>query len=299
MRRFLFCVAGILCLHVGPLAPATASAQQQRIRGFDVSQFQGNINWTTAYDAGVRFAFIRSSRGGPLGAQLVDPFFVTNMTNSAAATSNGQPVTIYTGNYHFGRPDLAPIPSNPTFQQFFDALGAHARSEADFFYGTVHDYLTPGHLRPVLDLEAGGGNSSPQGRQVLSFWANTFLDRFESLSGVEPLIYTNTNYATNYFDSSLAARDVWIANWSMPANNQTGNPGTGVFPTWRFWQYDSPNHMGAQYGTQSLDIDLDVVNGDMSTLQSFLIPVPEPDIGFIGLLAVAGIRLRRRAVTKD
>jgi hypothetical protein len=77
---------------------------------------------------------------------------------------------------------------------------------------------------------------------------------------------------------------LWIANWSMPGSSQSGNPPTGVFPNWAFWQYSSPNGLGAQYGVSSVDIDLNVAHGDMAFVESFLIPVPEPS-----LLAPAGL----------
>jgi hypothetical protein len=97
----------------------------------------------------------------------------------------------------------------------------------------------------------------PLGKTGYSIWANAFLDRFEALSGMEPQIYFNTNYATSSMDSALAGRDVWIANWSQPANNQTGDPATGVLAAWSLWQCDSPNGLGATYGSQRTDIDLD------------------------------------------
>src|SRR6185369_11987309 len=89
---------GMVCLCLALLATRSASAQ--RIKGFDVSQFQGNINWATAYNQGIRFAFIRSDRGGPMGMQLTDSQFLANMAASSNVIVDGQPVTILTGNYH-------------------------------------------------------------------------------------------------------------------------------------------------------------------------------------------------------
>ena len=201
MRKPSGCVAGRVCLYFGLVAAMSIispAAFAQRVQGFDVSQFQGNINWTTAYNAGVRFAFIRATRGGPMGAQHTDLNVHQNMAGSSS-------VPIYTGNYHFGRPDTMVFPPNPTVDQLIETIVTHSNSEADFFYNTITPYLTPGHLRPVLDLEVAG-SSTPTGRAILSFWANSFLDRFESRSGVEPLMYMNTNYATSFYDASIAHR---------------------------------------------------------------------------------------------
>jgi GH25 family lysozyme M1 (1,4-beta-N-acetylmuramidase) len=284
---------GMVCLCLGLLASSPTLASAERLKGFDVSQFQGTVNWATAYNQGVRFAFIRCNRGGPMGMQLTDSQFLANMAASSNVVVGGQPVSILTGNYHAGRPDTFVLPPNTTtLEQFTAAVTAHAQSEADFFYADVKPYLTPGHLRPALDLEVGG-TTFPTGKFGYSMWANAFLDRFEALSGVEPIIYANTNYATNFMDSTLAGRDLWIANWSQPANSQTFSPPTGVFPAWTFWQYDSPNGLGASYGTHSTDIDLDVVNGDLTTLQSMLITVPEP-VSPVSLLMLASCVLFRR-----
>src|SRR3954470_10265975 len=123
-------VAGMLCLCVFGLLPLEAFGQ--RVQGFDVSEFQGTINWATAYNQGIRFAYIRSDRGGPLGAQHVDSGFLANMAGSSNIVAGGQPVTMYTGNYHFGRPDTAVFPAGTTQSQANAIITGHAQSEADF-----------------------------------------------------------------------------------------------------------------------------------------------------------------------
>src|SRR5690606_24050503 len=122
--------------------------------------------------------------------------------------------TIYAGAYHFGIPTEKLTGSSST-----SAIAASAIAEAEHFISMAGDYMTPGWLRPVLDLESGGGTLS---RSQLSSWANTFMDHIQSRTGVEPLLYMNTNYATNYVDSSLANRDLWIANYN--SNNIYGDP---------------------------------------------------------------------------
>src|SRR5438552_3195365 len=112
-------------------AMASASAQQLRSVGIDVSTYQGNItaaNWATLKRAtnqsvggifgdGRDFVFIRSSRGGTTGEdhrqgaypvgnntffnfseRYDDPYFVQNIN---LATSAG----MFAGSYHFARAD--------------------------------------------------------------------------------------------------------------------------------------------------------------------------------------------------
>jgi hypothetical protein len=73
----------------------------------------------------------------------------------------------------------------------------------------------------------------------------------------------------------------------------TGVSPVFLFPAWTFWQYDSPNGVGASYGTQSTDIDLNVVSGVSTTLQSMLMTVPEPMSPVPLLLLAPGVFTRR------
>ncbi|MEM8875265.1 MAG: glycoside hydrolase family 25 protein [Planctomycetota bacterium] len=269
------------------LTAATAFAQ--RTRGIDVSQFQGTMNWETAYDNDIRFAFVRSTRGGLSSAtgQVFDTRFDENIAALGTLADAGKP--IYHSAYHFARPDT--IPNGASNADIANA----AIAEATHFVNVAGYTMVPGNLRPVLDLEAGGDNLT---RAELSFWANTFMDEVERQTGAEPLIYMNTNYAVNFIDGSLADRDLWIANWNQTSygNPVTGNggPPTGAIPDWAFWQYSADgNGMGATFGASSTDLDLNVANGDLAFVESFLIqPIPEP--AGLGALMFGGLFLRRR-----
>jgi GH25 family lysozyme M1 (1,4-beta-N-acetylmuramidase) len=281
----------------------------------DVSQWQLDMNWNTAYDQGIRFAFVRSSRGGttPTSGMVVDTRFHENMAEIDALAAAGK--QIYAGAYHFGRWDtIGPIVNNTIIQ-------AHARDQAQHFYNIAGAYMTPGYLRPVLDLErdANPDPTTPAlSKAQLSLWSNTFMDHVELLSGVEPLIYTNTDFATNKVDTSLSDRDLWLArynNWPIdPQNDQPETP-LGPYPNpygvwndpvgstvpshdaWSFWQYMIAYGQGATYGAGSDAIDLDVANGDINFVRSFLIPsatVPEPTATIALAAAVMFLATSRR-----
>src|SRR5436189_861173 len=69
-------------------------AMAQRPPGIDVSDYQGNINWTSVKGAGIAFAWTKATEGtGGLQAQ-----FVNNEANAKAA---GVPI----GAYHYARYD--------------------------------------------------------------------------------------------------------------------------------------------------------------------------------------------------
>ncbi len=230
-----------------PDSPAAA----QRPLGIDVSHYNGTITlsgWQQAYASGRVFAFTKADEGAT--NTYNDATLVSNMTN-------GRTAGLLMGCYHFGRPE-----SNT------------AVAEADHFVAVAANYVTGGYLRPVLDIETGG-SSTTNGKTYLSNWINDWINRVQQLTGVEAMVYTSTNYATNYLNSSVASRTLWVANWPSNPNPQTGNPATGVWSTWTFWQYSDAGSVPGISGA----VDLDVFHYTLAQLQNYVIPTgPLPTI---------------------
>jgi GH25 family lysozyme M1 (1,4-beta-N-acetylmuramidase) len=304
-------------------AVASDASAQTRVMGIDVSQFQGNMNWDTAWNQGVQFAFVRASRGGTSTGPNAAGFFndtefsdnVTLLRTQATRASN--PHTIYNGFYHYARPDLIAVfdgdngddandPNRYNSQPLNATVISSAQDEAQHFYSVVGTHLTLNgtdvsrRLRPVLDLEEFGGPSGADAAAdqlnpaKMSLWADTFLDTFQSLTGIRPMVYMSGSPAGTNVNSTLASETFWVANWN---NNPNSNPGTGVFNNWAFHQYSSKdNHLGDEYGaggaTELSDIDLDVAHGDINFVRSFLIP--EPGTATLALCAAFGAMARRR-----
>jgi GH25 family lysozyme M1 (1,4-beta-N-acetylmuramidase) len=235
-----------------------------RVEGVDVSVFQGAINWNTLASHNKQFAFVRASRTN----LDLDPNFKTNMANAKTAG-------VLTGAYHRALPQ-----GEGEAGPYTDPV-----TDANRFYTAAGAYMTAGYLRPVLDIEDG----SSLGKAALSSWVNSFTAEVERLSGVRPIIYCNTNFATNLLDTTVAANhDLWIARWnggnSGNVNPQTDQPETpsgyanpygswnvpvGGAPSnssWDFWQYTS-NGDGVSLGVSSTRLDLDVFNGDLEQLR--------------------------------
>jgi len=235
-----------------------------RVEGVDVSVFQGAINWQTLRSNNKEFAFVRSSRS----TLDLDPNFHANMAGAKAAG-------VITGPYHRALP-LGDGDAGALIDPVVDA---------NRFYNAAKDYIKEGYLRPVLDAEDGAA----LGKAALNEWWNDFINEFERLSGVEPIIYANTNFATNLIDASLAAEhDLWIARWNggnanlvNPQIDQPETPGGFANPygvwnqpiggaashnVWDFWQYTS-NGNGIALGVSSARLDLDVFNGELETMR--------------------------------
>ncbi len=229
------CAAVICAWTSGSIYAATRSL------GIDVSSYQGTVNWAAVKSDGIDFAWAKATEGSAGYVNYTDAYLNANM---AGANSAG----VLIGAYHFAHP-------------INDSGAAGAQAEADLFIEKAGQYMTAGYLRPVLDIEVEGSSAT-------SAWVNDFLDDVDEATGVTPLIYTYSNYAAEYLNTTVANRDLWMADYSG-ASSQTGAPAISPpFNNWNFWQYtDAATVNGVAGG-----VDGDVANGNLAYVQSFLIP---------------------------
>ena len=224
-----------------------------RLTGIDVSHFQGTMNWNTAVSRGLSFAFIRASRG--------DTVPDTQLANNMHPTNGAKAKGLVVGVYH----RILPYSNTADSGAWVDPI-----VEANKFLTAGGNYMGPGYMRPVVDVENGSKmNTTPVNGYNLSTWVLAFVNRIKEVKNVTPIIYTG--HYRSYLNSSVvsALPDLWIANWNQTSYGDpvtgTGGPPTSPWnpsPNWKFWQYDSPNGLGSYYGAQSTDIDLNVFNGD-------------------------------------
>ena len=228
--------AAVICAWAsGSIYAATRSL------GIDVSSYQGAVNWNAVKSDGIDFAWAKATEGSASYINYTDAYLNANMSGANSAG-------VLIGAYHFAHPINDP-----------GATGAQA--EANLFLSKAAPYMTAGYLRPVLDLEVEGSSAT-------SAWVNNFLNDVNNATGATPLIYTYSYYAAKYLNSTVANRDLWMADYSG-ANSQTGAPSINPpFSNWNFWQYtDAATVDGISGG-----VDGDVANGGLAYVQSFLIP---------------------------
>lgn len=230
--------SGVATTAAGPVADAALA----RLEGIDVSHWQNTINWTKVAAAGKSFAIIKATDGilDSSGRLYVDPLYATNHANAKAAG-------IWTGAYHYARPD---------------ATANDAKIEADWFASKIN--LGGGDLRPALDLEESGGLSAA----ALQAWVIAFMDEATTRIGMRPMIYTSPNFWKTYMGNTqkladLGYKTLWIAHWNIsaptiPANNWGGHG-------WTFWQYSDCGSVSGISGC----VDLDRFNGADLTPQAF------------------------------
>ncbi len=199
----------------GELSETLAAATSGYILGIDVSVWQGTINWPTVAASGREFAFIRAvDRDGE-----IDTRFYYNIVQAKAAG-------IYAGAYQF---------VTPWTDGYNDAV-----EEAQLFASVIAPYLTDGYLRPVIDIEAGPPHEPypiDLDNTVLTNWIHDYMEEFERLTGVQPLIYSNTYYATSAYTSGVNVYDLWLANWTNDPDSPPGGNADGVWNGYDFWQY--------------------------------------------------------------
>ncbi len=170
--------------------------------GFDVSHFQGTVDWSVIKESGKHFGIAKSTQG----ITYTDPEFHANW--KALEENN-----LYRGTYHFYMPKDDPI------------------KQAEHFVSTVKD-MGVHHLPPALDLEGEniGGLSVEQYQKDVLKW----LDYVEENLGMQPMIYTNHPFGNEYLNNDEFSKyKLWIAEYGREAKI----PEAWSKESWTGWQY--------------------------------------------------------------
>lgn len=198
------------------------------LKGIDVSEFNGAIDWAAVKASGkVDFAIIRSGLGWTDGdlALRRDKQFEANIKGCEA---NGIPYGIYHYSYCL-RPE-------------------NARKEAQYVVRLIQAAGAK-PLYPIwLDLEAEA--QIPLGKSALTGLALDWMDELER-AGYYTGIYSYRSFLENYLDmDKLSEYDVWLAEVDVAAPKYRGEYGM-----WQYsWKGDVPGING--------DVDLDYAYKD-------------------------------------
>lgn len=155
------------------------------MRGIDVSNNNGAVNWAKAKADGVDFAWVKATEGRTFD----DSHLLVNLHDA-------RKVGVHVGAYHYAQP------------------GANSAAvEADHFLRVYRPQ--PGDLLPVLDFEVPGGMSP----QAMSAWAIRWMDLVGEGLGTEVVLYTYPYFLRDRMDvGMLKGRKLWYADY-------TGKPG--------------------------------------------------------------------------
>lgn len=208
----------------------TPTNSQYPVRGVDVSEYQGEIDWHILYEQSVQFAFIKATEG----SSYTDPYFEKNWANI-------QDTAIVRGAYHFFS---------------FDSSAA---SQAALYISTVSN--VGGMLPPVVDIELYGKyKSSPPEAKMVQDELLLLVNLLEEHYGKPPIIYCTIKSFDLYIASRFNNNPIWIRDVYFTPNLSDGR-------AWTFWQHSDTGRLDGYQGPEK-NIDLNIYNGDLSSLLS-------------------------------
>nr|QNJ46241.1 GH25 muramidase [Ascobolus sp.] len=207
------------------LVTLLVGAAQAAVPGFDISHWQSSVNFASAYSSGARFVIIKATEG----TTYKDPKFSSHYTG---ATKAG----FIRGGYHFARPASS---TGAAQAQFFASNGG----------GWSGDGIT---LPGMLDLEGDCAGLSQSG---MVSWISSFVNKYRSLTGRYPMIYTTNSWWVTCTGNSKA----FSSNCPLVIARYNSVVGTipGGWPYYTIWQYNDAYKYGG---------DSDTFNGAYSQL---------------------------------
>ena len=212
-------VFGALVLN-GKIMFNNPSEEEYPIRGVDVSEYQGKIDWKLLSEQGIDFAFIKATEG----SSYVDEYFEYNFENS-------QKTDLKIGAYHFFS---------------YDSSG---KTQAENFINTVS--IVENALPPVADVEFYGDKASnPPDKEIVQKELNDFLNTLENHYGKKPIIYATMKSYKLYIEGDYTEYDIWIRDVVKSPSLEKGEE-------WTFWQYIDKELLQGYSGEERL-IDMNV-----------------------------------------
>ena len=188
----------------------------QHALGFDVSEYQGNIDWEQTYHIDeafeLSFVFIRATAG----SNKKDARFNSNWKGAKARQ-------LICGAYHYYRPNENSV------------------DQARNFIQQVR--LQKGDLPPVLDIE-----KLPKSQSVarLKKGLRRWLELIEAHYNVKPIIYSGERYYADFLRKEFSDYPLWIANYNFWRNTLASD--------WEFWQFTEKAKIAGIAGNVDLNI---------------------------------------------
>ncbi|MET9439332.1 lysozyme [Streptomyces sp. NPDC006610] len=189
--------------------PTTRAVQTE---GVDVSGHQGNVAWTTLWNSGVRWAYVKATEG----TYFKNGYFAQQYNGSYN-------VGMIRGSYHFATPDTT--------------TGA---AQAHYFVDNGGGWSRDGRTLPgALDIEWNPYGAACYGKTQAQMvaWIRDFLNTYKARTGRDAVIYTATSWwtqCTGNYSGFGATNPLWIARYASTV---------GTLPAgWAYytmWQYTS------------------------------------------------------------
>ncbi|AWN29506.1 MULTISPECIES: lysozyme [unclassified Streptomyces] len=191
-------------------APPAASLAS--VEGVDVSSHNGNVAWSTLWNSGVRFAYVKATES----TSYTNPYFAQQYNGSYNAG-------MIRGAYHFATPNTS-------------SGAAQAKYFADHGGGWSKDGKT---LPGALDMEYNPYGATCYGLSAAGLvnWMKDWFATYKARTGRDAVLYTSTSWWKQCTGNSAAfgaVNPLWIPRYGSSA---------GELPAgWGFhtvWQYTS------------------------------------------------------------
>ncbi|GAA2932454.1 lysozyme [Streptomyces enissocaesilis] len=178
--------------------------------GVDVSSHQGNVNWSSLWTSGVRWAYVKATEGN----YYENPYFAQQYTGSYN-------VGMIRGAYHFATPD-----------------GSSGAAQAHYFVDNGGGWSRDGRTLPgVLDIEWNpyGAQCYGKTQSGMVAWIRDFLNTYKARTGRDAVIYTATSWwktCTGNYGGFGSANPLWIARYNTTVGELPA--GWGVQTMWQY-----------------------------------------------------------------
>jgi len=188
----------------------------QNAIGFDVSEYQGDIDWEQTYHIDeafeLSFVFIRATAG----SNKKDARFTENWKGAKARQ-------LVCGAYHYYRPNENSLAQAQNFIK--------------------HVRLQKGDLPPVLDIE-----KLPKSQSIarLKIGLRRWLEVVEAHYKVKPIIYSGERYYSDFLRKEFSNYPLWIANYNFWRSTLASD--------WEFWQFTEKAQIAGIEGNVDLNI---------------------------------------------
>lgn len=181
------------------------------LKGIDVSNWQGNINFKSVKNEGIEVVYIKATEGD----YFKDSYAKQNYERAKAEG-------LKVGFYHFFK------------------LNKNAKRQAKYFIDYLNEIeATDYDCKLALDVETTEGRSAYE----LTTLCIEFLEEVRKITNRDVVVYTYTSFANNNLDNRLGAYPLWIAEYGVKAPKDNR-----VWSSWIGFQYSDKGNVAGVSG---------------------------------------------------
>lgn len=218
----------------GYIIPTKIEAEKFEVKGVDVSEYQGEVDWDKIKEQNIDFAFIKATEG----SKGKDNSFDKNYEKL-------KNMDMLLGLYHFFS---------------FESLG---EEQADNYIKVVGNIKNDESLiLPIIDIEYYSYyKKAKPDKEWATKELQKMLEKLEKTYRVKPIIYTTMEFYKEYIESEFLENDIWIRNILTKPKLENRD--------WKFWQYTGRGRLEGYNGEEEF-IDLNVFNGSKEDFENYI-----------------------------